>query len=322
MICEKRPATGVACEYPLAVSQFPDVPTSTHKPADHWKLRTRTLALGELPLLMGIVNVTPDSFSDGGRFLDPDKAIAYGLQLAAEGADVLDIGGESTRPGAAPIDTQEELHRILPVAVALRKQTDAPLSIDTSKAAVAEAALDAGVEIINDVTALEGDPNMLPLAIKSGCGVCLMHKQGEPRTMQAAPHYDDVVAEVFGYLRSRRDALLAAGVEQDRIALDPGIGFGKTAPHNLQLLTDIGRLHDLGCPILVGHSRKRFIAALMDRGIRDLEFHGAPPSDDRLPGTIGVALSLARQGVQILRVHDVAAVRRALVLFQAAGGLQ
>ena len=177
---------------------------------------------------MGIVNVTPDSFSDGGRFFDPDKAIALGLQLAAEGADVLDLGGESTRPGAAPIDAQEELRRVLPVFTSLRKQTDVPLSIDTSKAAVAEAALDAGAEIVNDVTALEGDPQMLPLAVKSGCGVCLMHKQGEPATMQADPHYDDVVAEVFGYLRGRRDALLAAGVEQDRIALDPGIGFGKT----------------------------------------------------------------------------------------------
>ena len=262
---------------------------------------------------MGIVNVTPDSFSDGGRYFDADKAITYGMHLTAEGADILDVGGESTRPGAKPIDAEEEINRILPVVHRLCKQTDVPVSIDTSKALVAESALAAGAEIINDVTALEGDPRMLPLAVELGCGVCLMHKKGDPRTMQDEPVYADVVAEVFEYLRIRRNALLAAGVSQDRIAVDPGIGFGKTTRHNIQLLANIGRLHDLDCPVLVGHSRKRFLS--------DLAPH--PPSHaDRLPGTIGVAMSLARQGVQILRVHDVAAVRQALLLFRATGGFQ
>ncbi len=323
----KRPATAVAGEKPLTVSHFLTVPTSSNKSADRWKLRTRTLVLGELPLLMGIVNVTPDSFSDGGRFFDADKAITHGMQLAAEGADILDVGGESTRPGAATIDAQEELRRVIPVLEALCEKTDLPVSMDTSKALVAKSAIDAGAEIINDVTALQRDPDMLPLAVESGCGVCLMHMQGSPRTMQDEPVYADVVAEVFEYLRIRRDALLAADVSQDRIAVDPGIGFGKTTRHNIQLLANIGRLHELDCPVLVGHSRKRFLAGLGGTGVSPVLRSGtgnmpAPPPADHLPGTIGVAMSLARQGVQILRVHDVAAVRRALLLFQATGGLQ
>ncbi|MCD4726884.1 MAG: dihydropteroate synthase [Pirellulales bacterium] len=276
---------------------------------------------------MGIVNVTPDSFSDSGRYLDADKAITHGMQLAAEGADILDVGGESTRPGAAPIDAREELRRVMPVLEALCEKTDLPVSIDTSKALVAKSAIDAGAEIINDVTALEGDPDMLPLAVESGCGVCLMHKRGSPRTMQDEPVYADVVAEVFEYLRIRRDTLLAAGVSQDRIAVDPGIGFGKTTRHNIQLLANIGRLHDLDCLVLVGHSRKRFLAGLSATGSASAGPGGtgnmpAPPPADRLPGTIGVAMSLARQGAQILRVHDVAAVRQALLLFRATGGFQ
>jgi len=272
-------------------------------PADHWTLRTRTLSFGRLPLLMGILNVTPDSFSDGGSYLDADAAVEHGLQLAAEGADILDIGGESTRPGAEPVDAQEELRRVSPVVEALCKQTDVPVSIDTSKAVVARSALDAGAEIINDITSLSNDPAMIPLAVETGCGVCAMHMQGTPRTMQDEPVYADVVAEVIEYLRSRRDILVTAGIAQDRIAVDPGIGFGKTTEHNLQLLANIRRLHELGCPVLIGHSRKRFLA---DRGVS---------------GTIEVAMTLARQRVQILRVHDVAAVRQALLAFQAAGGL-
>jgi dihydropteroate synthase len=278
--------------------------------ADHWKLRTRTLAAGRLPLLMGIINVTPDSFSDGGRFFDAKTAVEHGLRLAAEGADVLDIGGESTRPGAMPVDTDEELRRVVPVIKGLCKNTDLPVSIDTTKALVAQRAIDAGAEIINDVTALSGDPAMIPLAVETGCGVCAMHSRGAPRTMQDNPVYTDVVAEVLEYLRTRRDALLAAGIELDRIALDPGIGFGKTTEHNLQLLANARRFHELGCPVLIGHSRKRFLAEMSGR-----------PDSDRTAGTIGVALSLVRQGVQILRVHDVAAVRDALSLFEAAGGL-
>ena len=275
-----------------------------------WKLRTRTVTAGPLPLLMGIVNVTPDSFSDGGRFFDPAKAVEHGLQLAAEGADLLDVGGLSTRPGSDPVDADEELRRVLPVIAALCKQTGVPVSVDTFRAVVASQSLDAGAEAINDITALSGDPDMPALAARSGCGVCAMHMLGTPKTMQQNPVYHDVVGEVIHDLGRRRDALLAAGIEQARIALDPGIGFGKTTEHNLALLANAWRLHALGCPVLIGPSRKRFIGEVLG----DL-------AADRTAGTIGVALALAQQGVQIIRVHDVAAVRRALVLFKASGGL-
>jgi len=278
-------------------------------PADHWTLRTLTLALGPRPRLMGIVNVTPDSFSDGGQFFNTRAAIDRGLSLVEQGADLLDVGGESTRPGAEPVPADEELRRVMPVVAALCEQTPVPVSIDTSKAAVAREALKAGAEVVNDVTALTADPAMLPLVAQSGCGVCAMHIQGTPRSMQLNPTYDDVVAEVLDYLRARRDALAAAGIDPSRIALDPGIGFGKTLEHNLDLLRHAARLHELGCTVVVGHSRKRFIGKLL-----------GTPDADRTPGTIGVALSLARQRVQILRVHDVAPVRQALVLFAAAGG--
>ncbi|MBN2022621.1 MAG: dihydropteroate synthase [Pirellulales bacterium] len=259
---------------------------------------------------MGVVNVTPDSFSDGGRYREPAAAIARGLALAADGADLLDVGGQSTRPGAAPVGADEELARVLPVLRGLTDQTAVPLSIDTSKAAVARAAVEAGATVINDVTALSGDPDMLAVAVESEVGVCAMHMQGTPENMQDAPRYDDVVADVFDYLARCRDRLVAAGIDRARIALDPGIGFGKTAEHNLALLASVGRLHALGCPVLVGPSRKRFIGHVL-----------GDPSADRTAGTLGVALALARAGVQILRVHDVAAARQALLLFAAAGGL-
>ncbi|MBI3468350.1 MAG: dihydropteroate synthase, partial [Planctomycetes bacterium] len=187
---------------------------------------------------MGILNVTPDSFSDGGLFFDSQRAIAQGLELAAAGADILDVGGESTRPYSDPVSADEELRRVLPVIAELVRQTGLPVSIDTSKAQVAQAALDAGAEIINDVTGLAGDPAMLPLAVDSGAGVCAMHMLGSPQTMQDNPAYADVVEDVSGYLRGRRDALLAAGISPERIALDPGIGFGKTHQHNLTLLAE------------------------------------------------------------------------------------
>jgi len=281
-----------------------------NQPVKRWRLRTATLRFGKIPLLMGVVNVTPDSFSDAGRFLDPAAAVEQGLRLAAEGAALLDIGGQSTRPGAEPVTAAEELRRVVPVVAALAGQAPVPVSIDTDKALVAREALDAGAEAINDVTALGGDPNMLPLAAEAGCGLCAMHMQGTPRTMQQDPVYADVVEEVFAFLAARRDALTAAGVGRERIALDPGIGFGKTTEHNLALLRNAARLHELGCPIVIGHSRKRFIG-------RVLGDSGA----DRTAGTIGVGLSLARRGVQVLRVHDVAAVRQALLLFEAGGGL-
>jgi dihydropteroate synthase len=303
-------------------------------PARPWKLRTRTLAAGKLPLLMGIINVTPDSFSDGGCFFDADTAVEHGLRLAAEGADILDIGGESTRPYGQPVEVQEELRRVMPVLGALCQQTPIPISVDTSKALVARHAIHAGAEIINDVTSLAGDPAMLPLAVESGCGVCIMHMRGTPQTMQDEPVYADVVGEVMAYLRERRDALLAAGIASDRIAVDPGLGFGKTTQHNLQLAAKAWQLHAIGCPVLVGHSRKRFLAGV--GGAEDPGRAAAAPQEpnpsspvvrplshaDRTAGTIGVALSLARQGVQVIRVHDVAAVRQALLLFQATGGLE
>lgn len=273
-----------------------------------WRLRTRTLEFGNRPGLMGIVNVTPDSFSDGGRYLDLDAAVEHGLELAAQGADILDIGGESTRPYATPVSEANELARVLPVIEALAKATDVPLSIDTSKAAVARAAIAAGAEIINDVTGLAGDPEMLRVAVDSGAGVCAMHMRGTPQTMQDDPRYENVVDEILDYLRERRDALLAAGVDAERVCLDPGVGFGKTHEHNVTLCQRAWRFHELGCPVLVGHSRKGFIGKLI--GDKDA---------DRTAGTIGVACALAAQGIQILRVHDVAAVRQALTLFAATG---
>jgi dihydropteroate synthase len=275
-----------------------------------WRLRTRTLELPRRPLLMGIVNVTPDSFSDGGQLLDSGAAVAHALQLAADGADILDIGGESTRPYSAPVAADEELRRVLPVVESLAQQLKVPISIDTSKAIVARAAIDAGAEIINDVTGLQGDPEMVLLAAESGAGVCAMHMQGTPQTMQDNPVYGDVVAEVLEYLRQRRDALLSAGIAAERICLDPGIGFGKSHEHNLTLMAYCFEFHALGCPLLVGHSRKGFLAKL----IGDKEA-------DRTNATIGAALSLAVQGVQIIRVHDVRPVREALMAFEATGGL-
>ncbi len=275
---------------------------------DRWKLRTKTLFVGRIPLLMGIINVTPDSFSDGGKYIDPDKAIQHGLKLAREGADILDIGGQSTRPGAEQVSVEEELRRVRPVVSELCRLASVPISIDTFQPEVAEEALIAGAEVINDITAF-ANPEMLKLPVSSGCGVCAMHLQGTPQIMQENPKYEDVVIEVLHFLRQRRDALMAAGIEPVRIALDPGIGFGKTKEHNLALLSNVWRFHALDCPVLVGHSRKRFIGQTVGKS-----------EADPLPGTIGAALAMARQGVQILRVHDVAAVRDALLLFDACSG--
>jgi dihydropteroate synthase len=285
-----------------------------------WTLQSQKLTFGSLPRLMGIVNVTPDSFSDGGLYLDPGAAIDHGLRLAAEGADLLDVGGESTRPGAAPVDVEEEIRRTLPVVRGLCRQTPLPLSIDTSKALVAREAIAAGARILNDVTALRGDPEMVRVAAESGVGVCVMHMQGTPRTMQEHPTYQDVVREVAVFLRQRRDELIAAGISQDHIALDPGIGFGKTVEHNLSLLRNAWRLHELSCPVMVGPSRKSFIGKVLSEPGRVPSGCG-PDEVDLTAGTIGVAIALTRQGVQILRVHDVALVRQALALFESAGGM-
>jgi dihydropteroate synthase len=278
--------------------------------AVRWKLRTRELSLGRLPLLMGIVNVTPDSFSDGGNFYDPQQAIEQALRLVDEGADIIDIGGESTRPYSEKVAINEELRRVVPVLEALSEKVDVPISIDTSKAEIAKAALEIGAEIINDVTGITGDPAMLELAVKSKAGVCAMHMQGTPQTMQDAPEYEDVVSEIGEYLAARKAALLAAGVELERICFDPGIGFGKTHQHNLTLMANCWRFHELGCPLLVGHSRKGFLAKVIGDSDRD-----------RTAATAGSAISLALQGVQVIRVHDVRAVKDALLAFAATGGI-
>ncbi len=260
---------------------------------------------------MGIINVTPDSFSDGGQFIDADAAVSHGLKLVADGADLLDIGGESTRPYSEPVTASEELRRVLPVIERLAPQVAVPISIDTSKASVARAAIEAGAEIINDVTGLERDTRMVRVAIESAAGVCAMHMQGTPQTMQDDPTYEDVVKEVREYLRQRRDALISAGIAPERICLDPGIGFGKTHEHNITLMANCRTFHSLGCPLLVGHSRKGFLGKV----IGDKEA-------DRTSATVGAALGLAVQGVQIIRVHDVGAVREALAAFEASGGLE
>jgi dihydropteroate synthase len=278
--------------------------------ATQWQLRTRTIAFPRRPLVMGIVNVTPDSFSDGGQFLNPDAAVDHALQLVADGADLLDIGGESTRPYSTSVDASEELRRVLPVIERLASAVSVPISVDTSKAAVGRAAVEAGAEIINDVTGLEGDPEMIQVAADSGVGVCAMHMQGTPQTMQDDPTYADVVAEILEYLRERRDALLSVGIARERICLDPGIGFGKTHEHNIALMANCRTFHSLGCPLLVGHSRKGFLGKLI--GDKDA---------DRTHATVGAALGLAVQGVQIVRVHDVRTVREALLAFEASGGL-
>jgi dihydropteroate synthase len=281
----------------------------------HWHLRTRRLEMPHpggavaRPLVMGIVNVTPDSFSDGGRHAEVEAAVAHGLALVADGADILDVGGESTRPFSEPVAAEEEWRRVGEVVRRLARESGVPVSIDTSKAVVAARALEAGAEIVNDVTGLEGDPDMIRVAVESGAGVCAMHMQGTPQTMQVAPRYADVVAEIHDYLRRRRDALVAAGIPLERICLDPGIGFGKTHEHNLTLLAEAGRFLDLGVPILVGHSRKGFIGKAIERAL------GRPATAaERDAGTAGAACRLARAGIQVVRVHAVGIVRAALAL--------
>jgi dihydropteroate synthase len=257
------------------------------------------------PLLMGVVNVTPDSFSDGGAWLDPAAAIAHGHELAAEGAAILDIGGESTRPGAEPVAEDEELRRVIPVLEGL---ADAPArrSVDTSKAGVAAAALAAGATIVNDVTALRGDRSMAALLAAHDCDVCLMHMLGEPRTMQRDPRYDDVVDDVKAFLAERLQFAVAQGIAEERIWLDPGIGFGKTIDHNLQLLRRLDELVALGRPLVVGTSRKSFLGAITGRG--PLE---------RVPATIATNVLALAAGARVFRVHDVAEARDALLVAAA-----
>jgi dihydropteroate synthase len=273
-----------------------------------WRLPRGELALGRRTLIMGIVNVTPDSFSDGGRFLSPQAAVDQGLRLLDEGADILDVGGESTRPGAEPVPAEEEQARVLPVIRGiLARRPGAVVSIDTYKAAVAAAALEAGAQIVNDVTALRGDADMAALVAQRGAGLVLMHMRGEPRTMQKDPRYDDVVAEVTAFLQRQAQAAQEAGVAREAIVVDPGIGFGKNLEHNLALIRHLGSLRALGYPVLLGASRKTFIGQLT----------GREQPRDRLWGTLGAHVVGAALGADIVRVHDVAPLKEALVVTDA-----
>ena len=271
-----------------------------------WLARTHRWTLGARPLVLGIVNVTPDSFSDGGQFFDPRAAVAHALRLVAEGADLLDVGGESTRPGAAPVTLADELARVVPVVRELAKRTATAISVDTMKAEVARRALDAGASIVNDVSGLT-DPNMAAVVAEYEAGAIVMHLQGTPQTMQVNPTYGDVVAEVCDFFAERLRTLAEAGVSPDRIALDPGIGFGKTMDHNLRLLANLDAFQKFGRPVCLGVSRKGVIGTLVGRD------RGA-----RMPGSLAVAsFAAARGAAQILRVHDVAPTRDACVLWEA-----
>lgn len=263
-----------------------------------------------IPRVMGIVNVTPDSFSDGGRFVDPATAFAHARALIAAGADVLDLGGELTRPGSESIDATTELGRVIPLIEAIRAESEVPLSIDTNRPEVARAAIAAGASIWNDVTALRAE-GALETAAGLGCTVILMHMQGEPRTMQDDPRYDDVLAEVAAFLADRADAAMAAGVARDRIAIDPGIGFGKTLDHNLALIAGLPRLAALGFPVVLGASRKRFIRAIDPSAVS---------TEDRLGGSIAAALVAAARGAAMVRVHDVFETVQALKVWAAVEG--
>jgi dihydropteroate synthase len=272
--------------------------------------------------LMGIVNVTPDSFSDGGRFLEAEAAIAHGLQLIGEGAEIVDVGGESTRPGAEPVGADEELRRVGPVIEAIAAAMSdrsaatattlarAQISIDTSKASVARAALDAGATLVNDVTALRGDPRMASVIAESGAECCLMHMLGEPRTMQQEPRYDDVVDDVKAFLLAQLEFAVGEGIAEDRVLLDPGIGFGKTVAHNLELLRRLGELVELGRPVVIGTSRKSFLGRLA----------GAPEASQRVAGTLATNVLALERGASVFRVHDVAPAREALTVAAATLG--
>ena len=256
--------------------------------------------------VMGIVNVTPDSFADGGRYLDSEKAIAHGIALASQGADIVDIGGESTRPGARPVSAGEEMGRVLPVIRGLRRTLSIPISIDTTKADVARAAVDEGADMVNDISALRFDPAMAPLVAAAKLPVVLMHMLGTPQTMQQSPRYQDVVEEVKEFLRRRIRFALEAGVSAERIIIDPGIGFGKNLDHNLALLRGLPALASLGQPLLVGPSRKTFVGKLLDAG-----------PEERLEGSLAAAVAAVLAGANIIRTHDVKESRRAIRIADA-----
>ena len=268
-----------------------------------WQVTDRLLTIEHRPLVMGIVNVTPDSFADGGKYFGVDAAVTKGLELIQEGADILDIGGESTRPGAAAVPWEEELRRVVPAVAGLARQTKVPLSVDTSKAEVARASLAAGAHIINDVTALAGDPNMGEVVRHSKAGLILMHMKGTPATMQLDPRYDDVVAEIGRFFEDRLRQAAEAGISAERTVLDPGIGFGKTSDHNLEILARLGDFQRFGRPICLGVSRKGFVGRLLNNR----------PSERRLAGSLAaLCYAMSHRAVQIVRVHDVEQSRDAV----------
>ncbi|MGE3806377.1 MAG: dihydropteroate synthase [Gemmataceae bacterium] len=274
----------------------------------YWQLAERRLELPRRPRIMGILNVTPDSFSDGGRHAGVEGAVARALTMIEEGADLIDVGGESTRPGANPVDEAEELERVLPVVTELARHTQVPLSIDTSKAAVARACLEAGAHIINDVTALRGDPRMLELAATTQAGLILMHMQGTPQTMQLNPNYTDVMTEIHAFFTERLQTCQSAGIDAARIVLDPGIGFGKTGDHNLEILARLGMLGPLGRPVCLGVSRKHFLGKIA----------GSRPVHERLPGSLAAVCDAAVRGTaHIVRVHDVKETHDAFLVLDA-----
>jgi dihydropteroate synthase len=274
-----------------------------------WRLGDRTLECGPPTLVMGVLNVTPDSFSDGGRFLDHEAAVEHGLLMAADGADLLDVGGESTRPGSQAVSLDEEIARVLPVIKRLAAEVDVAISIDTRKPEVAGAALDAGAVVVNDVSGAR-DPLMFEVVRRWGAGLVMMHMLGEPKTMQEDPRYVDVVREVRAYLADRVGTAVAAGIDRERLAVDPGLGFGKTYQHNLTLMRDVRALLDLGVPVVVGPSRKSFIGTAL----------GDLPMDQRLEGTAGAVAWLAGHGAHVARVHDVAEMVRVVRVVDAIRG--
>ncbi len=283
----------------------------THRIKPSLALRTGMTISFERPLVMGILNVTPDSFSDGGAYLAREAAVAHALQLIAEGADIIDVGGESTRPGAEPVSLDEELRRTVPVIVAIREKSNIPISIDSYKASVAREALAAGADMINDISALRFDPAMAGLAAESNVPVILMHMQGTPRDMQKNPHYDDCVAEIGTFFQERVDWCGNHGIARSRLILDPGIGFGKRVVDNLQILKKLGEFGRFDIPILVGASRKSFIAGVLP---------GSSSPPDRLSGSLAAAVVAAMHGADILRVHDVGQTVEALRLLEAIEG--
>lgn len=273
-----------------------------------WAAAGRVFADGKRPTVMGIVNVTPDSFAGGGRRPSVEEAVAHGLRLAVEGTAILDVGGESSRPGSEPVSIGEEIARVVPVVEGLAAAGTVPISIDTTKPEVADAALRAGASIVNDITAL-ADPALAKVVADAGAGVVLMHMQGNPRTMQTKPSYGDVVAEVYEYLARRVEAAEAAGIGRERIAIDPGIGFGKTLRHNLELLRNLGRFANLGCAVLVGTSRKGFLGTLTGR-----------PVGERVVASVASALAALARGADVVRVHDVAATVDAIKVWAPLEG--